>query len=192
LPDWLNGIIYGERRSGLVRFLAILSLLWTVALPLSANATTATDLAIGIRTIRFLRVPPQEKIEVAVVYDGENKASADDARGILSWLDANKTLIGIELMGKLVEIRSLGKLPPYAVAIIAANTSTQFFDSIHDFARHNGTLTLSADLSCVHAGKCTIGVTSTPSVEIIVSYQAMRDTGIQFRQGFLMMVKGAD
>ena len=159
---------------------------------MSANQTTATDLAIGIRTIRFLRVPPQEKVEVAVIYDGENKTSTDDARGILSWLEANRTLIGVELVGKLIEIRSLDKLSPCAVAIVAANTNIQFFDSIHDFARRNGALTLSAELACVQAGKCTIGVTSTPTVEIIVSYRAMKDSGVQFRQGFLMMVKGAE
>lgn len=192
MPDWLNGVFCVGRCSSSILFLAILSLLWAVSSPLSANETTATDLAIGIRTIRFLRVPPQGKIEVAVIFDGENKTSTDDARSILAWLDANKAIIGVELVGKLVEIRNLDKLPPCAVAIVAANTNIQFFDSIHDFARHNGALILSADLACVQAGKCTIGVTSTPSVEIIVSYQLMKDSGIQFRQGFLMMVKGAD
>jgi len=175
-----------------VRFLAIICLWCGVSTALSANETTATDLAIGIRTIRFLRVAPRDKVEIAVIYDGEDKASTDDARAILAWLDANKTIIGVELVGRPLEVRGLDRMPQYAVAFVAANTNTQFFDSIHDFARHNGTLTLSSDLTCVHAGKCTLGVKSMPSVEIIVSYQEMKDSGIQFRQGFLMMVKGTD
>ena len=180
------------RCSRSVGFLAAMSLLLTVSSPLSANETTPTDLAIGIRTIRFLRLPPQDKVEIAVIYDGENKASTEDARAILSWLDANRAIIGVDLVGTLLEIRSLDRLPQYAVAFVAANMNIQFFDGIHDFARRNGTLTLSSDLTCVHAGKCTIGVKSTPSVEIFVSYQEMKDSGVQFRQGFLMMVKGAE
>ena len=49
-------------------------------------------------------------------------------------------------------------------------------------------LVLSSALDCVRAGNCTVGIASTPRVEVIVSTQQAQASGIQFSEAFRMMV----
>jgi hypothetical protein len=159
----------------------------------SAAATTPADLGVGVRTVRFLEDPPKDKVPVAVVYDGQSKESSDDAQAILAWLQANRSVLGAEIEPGLVDVRNLtGLSVPRGVAIVAAHTDQRFFDAIFDYARRTGALTMSADLACVNAGRCTVGMRAGDSVVVLVNHQVMKDCGTRFKQGFLMMVKGID
>ncbi|MGE5503070.1 MAG: hypothetical protein ACM31L_01480 [Actinomycetota bacterium] len=151
-----------------------------------AGATSLKDIEIGIRGINFLNDPPRGRIEVAVIQDGQNRASVQDAQAISGWIAANRNP-KVELVPVAVDVRDLDAAR-YKVAIVALGQEAHF-PRILDFARRNGALTITADLACVRSGSCVMGINSEPNVEVIVSRQASAASGIGFVRAFHMMVK---
>jgi len=172
------------------RFLALgLAFVAGLALPPKGNATSLKDVQVGIRTVEFLRVPPRGRIDVAVVYDRRRKDSDEDARAILTWLLANPRIKQAEMAPVLVDIQELAGDRHFPLAIVANGLSGDMFARILDYSRTHGTMTISSDLSCVHAGKCTMGISSSPRVEVILNRQVATACGIEFLDAFRMMVK---
>ena len=160
-----------------------------LAIPSSGHATSLKDVQVGIRTVEFLRAPPLGRTDVAIVYDRRRKASEDDARAILVWLLDNSQGSKVEIAPILVEIGELATLRRFPVAMIANGVPADQFPRILDYSRLNGTVTISSDLSCVHAGQCTLGISSSPRVEVILIRQVATSCGIDFLEAFRMMVK---
>lgn len=172
----------------MLRALAVGMLLLTLAiLPDSGNATTLNELKVGIRVVDFMASPPRGKTPLALIYDSQIKASAEDAQSILNWLNGDIGAGKVDLVPVLVDIRQLDENPNFRIGFIAAGMETHY-GRIFDYARQNRTLTISADLSCVRAMKCTVGVAGAPRVEVIISQQAALSCGIEFTEAFRMMV----
>jgi hypothetical protein len=167
----------------------LLAVAWLAMMPVAeAAATSLKDLQIGIRGVSFLTEPPQGRIPVAVIHDGQSRSSQQDAAAIAGWLAAEGRTARVELQPVLVDIRELGSAQAFRVAFISAGM-TGHFQAISDYARQNGTLTITADLACVKAGGCVLGVTSDPAVEVTLSRQASQASGVDFVRAFRMMVK---
>lgn len=172
----------------MLRALAVGMLLLTLAiLPGTGNATTLNELKVGVRVVDFMASPPRGKTPLALIYDPQIKASADDAQAILNWLGGSVEASKVELVPALVDIRQLDENPNFRIGFIAAGMETHY-GRIFDYARRNQTLTISADLSCVRAGKCTVGIAGAPRVEVVISQQAALSCGIEFTEAFRMMV----
>jgi hypothetical protein len=157
-----------------------------LAAPLPAAATSLKDIEIGIRGIAFMSDPPRGRVEVAVIQDGQNRASVQDAHAIAGWIAASRNA-KIELVPVQVDVRDLDGAA-YKVAVVAQGQETHFA-RILDFAKRNGTLTITADLACVRTGACVMGIASEPNVEVVVSRDASAACGIGFVRAFHMMVK---
>lgn len=158
-----------------------------VILPGSGHATTLNELKVAVRVVDFLANPLRGQTPFALLYDAQNKASADDAQAILTWLGSGAATGKAELRPILVDIHQLDENKNFRVGFIAAGMETHY-GRIFDYARRNRTLTISADLSCVRAGKCTVGIAGAPRVEVIISQQAALSCGIEFTEAFRMMV----
>jgi len=158
-----------------------------LAPPGAAAATSLKDIQIGIRGVEFMVDPPRGQVEVAIIDDGQNKASVQDAQSIVGWLAAAKGT-KVEFVPMLTDVHGLEKAASFRIAIIAAGMESHFAE-ILDFARRHNTLTITADLACVRIGACVLGVATEPNVEVIVSRQASATCGVDFVRAFRMMVK---
>jgi hypothetical protein len=89
----------------------------------------------------------------------------------------------------MVDIRRLGVPEPRKIVVgfVAAATEAGYA-AISEFARKNGVVTISAELSCVRSGICAVGIASTPRVEVIVNRQVSEMSGVDFTEAFRMMV----
>ena len=171
------------------RMLALgMAVLVCLALPTFGHATSLKDVQVGIRTVEFLRDPPQGVTEVAVIYDARRKASEDDARAILVWLLDNARVAKADIVPALVDITELGKDRRFRVAMVANGVPPELFPLILDYSRLNRTVTISNDLSCVRAGQCTLGVASSPRVAVILNRKVATACGVDFVDAFRMMV----
>jgi hypothetical protein len=172
----------------MLRALAVGMLLLTLTLlPGTGNATTLNELKVGVRVVDFMASPPRGKTSFALIYDSQIKASSEDAQSILNWLNSHVALGKADLVPVLVDIRQLDEGPNFRIGFIAAGMETHY-GRIFDYARRNRMLTISADLTCVRAGKCTVGIAGAPRVEVIISQQAALSCGIEFTEAFRMMV----
>ena len=168
----------------------MLALAFAVAagLATAAGATSLKDLQVGIRGVEFLTEPPRGQVPVAIIQDSQNKASQQDAHAIIGWLAGMSRSAKVEFVPVVVDARDLDTAPQYRVAIVAGGVDAHFV-KVLDYARRHGTLTITADISCVRSGNCVLGVATEPSVEVVVSRQASLACGVDFVRAFRMMVK---
>ncbi|MDR3441132.1 hypothetical protein [Telmatospirillum sp.] len=172
----------------MLRALAVGTLLLTLALlPGTGKATTLNELKVGIRIVDFMVSPPRGPTPIALIYDSQIKTSVDDAQSLLAWLDAIPGGGKTDLIPSLVDIHQLNDDTNFRIGFIAAGMEPHY-GRILDYARRNHTLTISADLSCERSGKCVVGVTGAPRVEVIISQQAASACGTEFTEAFRMMV----
>lgn len=119
--------------------------------------------------------------DVAVLYDAGNATSSAEADQVVSLLG------GAGLTG--------GKVAASSAAGASAKVFyvTQGLDgswgAISSAAAAGKKLTATMDDGCVKAGKCVLGVQSSPSVEIKVSKAASAETSVGFGAAFKMMIK---
>jgi hypothetical protein len=172
----------------MLRALAVGMLLLTLAIvPGASKATTLNELKVGVRVVDFMASPPRGTVPLALIYDPQIKASSDDAQVLLGWLGGRVGAGKAEFIPILVDVRQLDENPNFRIGFIAAGMETHY-GQIFDYAQRNRTLTISADLSCVRAGKCTVGVAGAPRVEVIISQRAALSCGIEFTEAFRMLV----
>lgn len=155
--------------------------------PLAAGATSPKDLKIGIHVIDFVTNVPPGRVGLGIVYDSRIRESHEDAEAILEALSAPGQHLAAGLKPVLIDIRDLDDATDLRALIVADHMKASY-DQLADYGRRRHTLVLSSDLDCVRAGKCTVGIASTPRVEVIVSTQQAQASGIQFSEAFRMMV----
>jgi len=153
--------------------------------PMAGSATSPKDIKIGLHVIDFVTNPPAGRNTVGVIYDSKVKESADDAQAILDSLKSAMSRSGAK--AELIDIHDIDDAAGLR-AIIVADHMKPYYDRLAAYGRHVGVLTISTDLECVRASKCTVGIASAPRVEVIVSAQQAQASGIQFSEAFRMMV----
>jgi hypothetical protein len=151
------------------------------------GATTLKDVKIGIHVIDFVTNAPSGRAGIGIVYDPRIKESVEDAQLILESLSSSTLRLAADLKPTLIDIRDLDEARSLR-AIIVADRMKPYYDTLAEYGRHTRTLLLSSDLDCARAGKCTVGIASTPRVEVLVSSQQAQASGIQFSEAFRMMV----
>ncbi len=114
--------------------------------------------------------PPKGPTALAVIYDSQVKASLEDAQSLFAWLKESSGTAKAETDPLPRRYPSVKRYPSFRIGFIAAGMESHY-GRILDFARRNRTLTISADLSCVRSGKCTVGVAGAPRVEVVISQQ---------------------
>jgi hypothetical protein len=150
-------------------------------------ATTFKDVQIGLRVVDFLVNPPLQQSSVAIIFDSHSRESREDAENMMTWLSSGVGGAKTSLSPVLVDVRDLGGTRGIRVGFVATATESGY-DAILEFARRNGALIISAELSCVRNAKCTVGVASAPRVEVIVNREVALESGVNFTEAFRMMV----
>jgi hypothetical protein len=152
-----------------------------------AEAISALDVKIEIKVLDFLR-DPHHRGKVAVLFDRDNGESRRQAEFTLHGLIEFSALSRSGLAPALVERRELAAARDYA-AVLLGPAELQSEDDAMRYGLAHHALVLSIGRDCVRRGKCTVGVTSQPEVEIALSPEMLRQSGIRFADGFQLMVK---
>ncbi|MDR3438634.1 hypothetical protein [Telmatospirillum sp.] len=154
----------------------------------AGNATTLNELKVGVRVFDFLKSAPHGPTPLAVIFDGRNGASVDDARAIVGWVNSGVSSIKATFVPSLFDVHQLDAAADYRIAIVADGTDASY-ELIRDYALRNLVLTVSSDLSCMRFGSCTVGIASTPRVEVVINREVATSCGIEFSEAFRMMVR---
>ncbi|GAB4155187.1 MAG: hypothetical protein Tsb0016_27190 [Sphingomonadales bacterium] len=158
------------------------------SLPAQAE-TSARDVEVAARAVAFLASKPSGAQPTAIVYDPDNAESAADAQALQAILSGGVNAGKVTLSApKMVAVGDLAGLSGMQVAFIAQGTNAHHA-AIAQAAAAEKILTMSADLDCVRANHCVVGVQGQPSVEIYISKQASQASGQAFSSAFLMMAK---
>lgn len=169
--------------------LTAVAVLASVTFAWSAHATDRRDLLVGVKTLPMLDNAPRGALTIAIIFDPANSDSRADAEGIKAIIDAGlETADGAHIAGHLLPINDIQKLSDARLAFVTQGL-TRYFDAIAQAATAAGSLTMSADLACVRANKCVLGIVSRPVVEIYYSRAASEATKVDFDPAFTMLVK---
>ncbi len=153
-----------------------------------SNATTLNELKVSVRVFDFMTSPPRGRTALGVIYDSQNKASVDDAQAIQGWLNAGISSGKAELIPSLIEVHQLDEAPDFRIVIVADGTEA-YDNLILGYAVKNHALTISSDLSCMRSGKCVVGITGSPRVEVVVNRAVAASCRVEFSEAFRMMVR---
>jgi hypothetical protein len=151
------------------------------------NASADKDIQVAVRTIGFVEPAYTGQVTTAIVYDKSSAASRAEAEQIRAALMAKGSVKSATLRPQLVEQDALDGLASSKIAILTTGLSSQH-EAIFREASRRGILTISTDMSCVTAGRCVVGVTSSPKVQIVVNRAARAASNTRFGAAFLMLV----
>ncbi|HXP95437.1 MAG TPA: hypothetical protein VN809_01905 [Telmatospirillum sp.] len=154
----------------------------------TTKATTLKELQLGIRTTGYMFDPPHGKTEIAILYNPQQPDSDVDARNVQSWLWSEQAMPNVELVPVLVDVNTLDSARSFRIGIVTSGLAPQF-DRIFSYSQKHATLTITADLDCVRAGKCAVGVTTSPRMGVFINHTVTNACAIDFLAGFRMMVK---
>jgi hypothetical protein len=152
-----------------------------------ADPTHYLDVKIEIRVLDFL-VEPRGRATVAIVYDRDSPESQRQAAATLRAFEDSAALARSKMSLTLMERRALPGTEGLK-ALVSGPAMAGWEDDLIAYGIANHTLVLAADSDCARRRKCTVGVATLPEVEIEVSEDVVRASGIRFADGFQLMVK---
>jgi hypothetical protein len=154
-----------------------------------AAATNWLDLSVAFKTLPLLTNKITGDATVAVIYDPMYTATKSDAEAIKKIIDDGlEAPGGVKLTAQLMSTTELSKLGGFKIAFLAHGVPAADYNGIYAAADASGALTMSADLDCVRANKCVLGIVSKPSVIIYYSSAAAAAANISFAPAFTMLV----
>ncbi|HMA51628.1 MAG TPA: hypothetical protein VKP60_17840 [Magnetospirillaceae bacterium] len=150
-----------------------------------AAPVSPLEVKIELRVLDFISEPVDRSV-VAVLYDRDRAASAEEAAAILKALQDSVGLARYKIAPRVVEIHSLAGLKGVKAAILTAGLDDA---AVLKYGVANQTLVLSSGTACAKDHRCMVGVTTVPEVEIGVNLPAIEAAHIRFADGFELMVK---
>jgi hypothetical protein len=150
-------------------------------------AATDKDVQVATRTIGFIEPALTGVVGTAIVYDKNNAASRAEAEQIRAALAAVGTVKAATLKPQLLDVESLDGLASSKIAFVTSGLAGQQATIFKETSRR-GIVTISTDMSCVNAGRCVVGVASSPKVQIVVSRAARAATNAKFGAAFMMLI----
>lgn len=144
---------------------------------------TQKDFQTIIRTIGFLQNAPASNSVFAIIYNPEDKGSAQDARELSKMIrDANKSLIP-----RLVPVSDTSQIKD-SQFVFVTNGLQSYHSKLAPALRDYKTLSFTLDRSCIEDKCCAIYINSRNKVEIVINKAATEAAGAEFKPVFLMMV----
>jgi hypothetical protein len=160
-----------------------------IASSVSAHAQfTAKDAQILGRTLGYTGDGMTGVVVVGIVFAAANQASRQEAEMVRSVIGDGVACGRVRLQAKLVPVEQLagttGVNALYIASGLAAST-----EAIFSAAERLRVPTIAASLTCVEAGRCVVGFTSEPTVQILINQGAAERIGVHFLQAFRMLVR---
>ena len=125
---------------------------------------------------------------VGIVFAPADPESRREAEHVRSVIGDGLATGRVRLQARLVPVEQLtaatGLNALYLTAGLAGSSEVIF-----SAAQRLQVPTISANLTCVEAGRCVVGFTSEPTVQILLNQGAAERIGIHFLQAFRMLVR---
>ncbi|WP_374763043.1 hypothetical protein [Yunchengibacter salinarum] len=177
-----------SRRDSVKR--AGLALALLAALPFVAGAAwaavTAKDIQVAARSIAFMQNPPTGAVRAVVVFEAGN-ADSKAAAEVVAAQVADNPKAGKATLEPVVA--AADSVAGAAVVFIPDGLSAAASDKAGAAAKAAGIPTIGFGETCVRAGHCVVGISTTPKVTILINKAAAASAGIGFSAAFLMMVQ---
>ncbi|MBB5696534.1 hypothetical protein [Muricoccus pecuniae] len=138
------------------------------------------------RTMGYVGVGRTGPVVVAVVFMPADALSSREAERVREVVGDGLTAGRIRLQVRLVPLAQLPELG--GVDGLYVTQGTAGHPAVPLAARRLRVPTVSASMDCVQAAHCTVGFSSEPTVQIVISRNAAARDGVEFTQAFRMLV----
>lgn len=148
---------------------------------------TAKDVQIAVRTIGFVRNPPNGPVDLAILFDPAVPVSAAEAQTATATIGGGLRVGAATVRGVPLSISDLSRLGSFRFVLVTTGLQSHF-DNIFEATRGRGILSISVDMACARAGRCVMAVASEPRVQILVNRQASEACAVEFAAAFRLMI----
>jgi hypothetical protein len=154
-----------------------------VLLPSGASADPAKNIQVAGRVLTFLENGPTGRTVIGVVYDPANPGSVAEKNAIMAAIGGGYGVGAATVVGKPMEVGAIGGVKAVFV------THGVNYAAVGSEARSKQIITIGSDFACVQSGACVVGVSTDPTVQIIVNHKAAAAVGASFRAAFRMLIQ---
>jgi hypothetical protein len=172
-------------------FTGTLRVSWILAGALLASEqalgqVTPMDLQVAGRALGFLDKPLSGDIHVALVYAPDNPQSIQAAESLRTQMGDGLKIGAATLKPLLVPITqvALASADLFFLTPGVGSEASALTQLVQ--ARHR--LCITTDIAQVRAGRCALGISSQPRIEIVVNRAAAAASGTAFSTVFRMMI----
>ena len=162
------------------RFAAAVSIALALASP--AWADPAKDIQVAGRALTFLENGPTGPTVIGVVFDPAKPASVAEKNAIMAALGGGYSAGAITLTGKAMEADAVG-----GVKVVFVTHGVNYA-AVGAEARSKHIIAIGSDQACVQSGACAVGISTDPTVQIIVNHSTAEAVGATFKAAFRMMI----
>jgi hypothetical protein len=150
-----------------------------------AASLSAQDLQVLGNALAFVQPRPTGESLLAIVYDGRDSLSRQDAEAILTIIGKSLTASGAVFTPRLVDIDELAAAT-FSLVIVAMGANSE---AVARAVSAHHALCVTADQAAVQQGVCTMAIRTTGRVEITLNYRVAQAAGVGFGTAFRMMVR---
>lgn len=166
----------------------ILSLAAVLSLAQAAEArVTPDDIQVAARALSFLERPPRGDLRLAIVYAPDSPQSVSAADDLRRMLGSSQKAGNLVLTPFLVKVDQLGGVRADAL-FLTEGVGPEAAGQIKAAARSQRIPCLTVDLDQVRKGVCTVGVSSSPRVQVYVNRALATASGQSFSTIFRIMI----
>jgi len=152
-----------------------------------ASYITDKDLQVAVRTFSFVYGMPKGNIEIEIVYDPDNPASASEAAQLDKIIGSGGVFANRTVTAKTVAIANMGASGS-KIAYVTHGLEGKY-DLLLQKATSEKMLTFSTDFQCVDTQKCVMGIEADPAIKIELSRSATNASGLEFSQALKLMIR---
>lgn len=151
--------------------------------PDSASADPAKNIQVAGRVLTFLEGGPTGRTLVGVVFNPANPVSVAEKNAIMKAIGDGYTAGAMTIVGKPVEADAIGGLK-----VLFVTRGVNLGPIVSELAGKH-IITIGSDPACVLSGACVVGVSTDPTVQVVVNRKAAAAVGASFRPAFRMMIQ---
>jgi len=125
---------------------------------------------------------------VGIVFEPANHTSQQEADLVRAVIGDGLATGRIRLQARLIPVEQLATVTGLSALYITTGLA-ESTEAIVGAARRLRVPTLSDDMACVASGRCVVGFSSEPTVQILLNQEAAEQIGVHFLQAFRMLVR---
>jgi hypothetical protein len=144
------------------------------------------DVQVAGRALSFLARPLTGEVTMGIVYSRGNVDSIRDAQDLEKQLGSGLRVGNLTLKPQLVPVTEAARAN-VGLFFVTPGTGTDAA-ALLDITRTKHIPCVTTDMGQVTAGRCAVGVRSTPKIEIVVNRAAAAASGTTFSTVFRMMI----
>ena len=165
-----------------LRAAVALACAWAVLFPAQVSADPARNIQAAARVLTFLENGPTGRTVIGIVYNPDNAASVAEKNAMMAGLSGGYAAGSVTLVGRPVAADAIGGVRYVFV------THGVDYAAVGAEARARRIIAIGSDPACVVRGACAIGITTDPTVQIVVNHTAAAAVGAALRSAFRMMI----